>query len=70
MAYELEIGFDSATPEDEATAAAVERWRGAVARNDLRPAGEPATTVQHSPGLDSVGQYTVLVRGEVDSSGD
>ena len=70
MAYSLEIGFDSSTPESEAVTAAAERWRSAVLRNDARPVGEPVTTVQHSPGLDSIGQYTVLVSGEVDSSGD
>lgn len=65
--FELEIGFDFSTPPHSAKAAAHERWLAAVARDGAQPVGDPTVIMRHSKGLDldGIGQYAVVVSGEV-----
>lgn len=70
MIQKLQIGFNLDVPEDEATAKAVERWRGVAVRAGRTPAGEPMTSIERSEGLERIGQYAVLVKGDVEPGAD
>ena len=64
MAYQLMVGFDKSVPEAAATAAAIDEWRGALARDGWVPVGEPFSRVVHTPTRDELGEYAVEVTGE------
>lgn len=64
--FELEIGFDLETPEGEARERVVDRWTAAVARAGARPAGNAVDIMlNRSPGLERIGQFSVVVSGRV-----
>lgn len=62
--FQLLLGFDKGTPEDEAQAQAVAEWLQACARHDRAPAGDPTTTViRDDPEREAMGEYAVRVQG-------
>lgn len=64
--FELEIGFDLDTASDEALRVARDRWLTAVVRAGKVPTGSRIDlAVRNSAGLDRIGQYSVVISGEV-----
>lgn len=69
--FELEIGFDTTVSGVEATHAATARWRQAVQRAGKEPVGALMLRIPTSEGLERIGQFSVIVSGEVvDAGGD
>lgn len=69
--FELEIGFDTQISGVEATKTAITRWRAAVKRAGKEPVGNLSLTIPSSEGLKRIGQFSVVVSGEVvDADGD
>lgn len=63
---QLRLGYPSTTPEGDARSAAAAEWRRACTREGVVPAGEPAITIERGdPVHQAMGQYVVVVVGEV-----
>lgn len=63
---ELRLGYPTTTDDDTARTAATAEWVHACAREGVTPAGEPTTTIERDdPGHQAMGQFVVIVTGEV-----
>lgn len=64
MAYQLLVGFDQTTPEEEAAAAAVVEWRESLERDGWHATSEPVARVVRTEARTAVGEYAVEVTGQ------
>lgn len=63
--FELEVGFDLEPPDPLAGARALKRWHDAVTRAGKRPASDVVMVEVRSAGLQSIGQRSFVITGEV-----
>lgn len=64
MAYQLMVGFDQATPEDQAAAAAIDEWRETLARDGWRATTEPVARTVRTKARTAVGEYAIEITGQ------
>ncbi|MGE5828336.1 MAG: hypothetical protein ACM30G_08220 [Micromonosporaceae bacterium] len=71
MVYQLRVGFDQSTPEDQAIGEAVAEWFEACDRAGRTPAGDPTTrVVRDDRERSELGEYVVEVTGRRSGDGD
>lgn len=64
MAYQLLVGFDEATPQDQAATDAIQEWRQALERDGWRATSEPVTRIVRTEARTAMGEYAVEVTGQ------